>query len=490
MPELRRNPSANPSASASPAAAAKAPAIVMPTPAAGAGSSANAAPKVGFVSLGCPKALVDSEQILTQLRAEGYQTANSYDGADLVIVNTCGFIDAAVQESLDAIGEALAENGKVIVTGCLGAKKDAAGDDIITKVHPKVLAVTGPHAVTEVMESVHLHLPKPHDPFIDLVPDHGVKLTPRHYAYLKISEGCNHRCSFCIIPSMRGDLVSRRIDEVLIEAENLFKAGVKELLVISQDTSAYGVDVKFRTGFWNGRPIKTHMTQLVEALGQLARQYDAWMRLHYVYPYPHVDHAIPFMGDGHVLPYLDIPMQHAHPDVLKRMKRPASGEKNLERILKWRSMNPDLTIRSTFIAGFPGETEAEFEYLLDFLKEAQIDRLGCFAYSPVEGATANELANPVPEAVREERRARVMLLQEEISAKRLQAKVGKTLRVLIDEVGPREAIGRSSADAPEIDGVVHIKRPLVPGKQKLAVGQFADVVITRADAHDLWANPL
>ncbi|WP_229493540.1 30S ribosomal protein S12 methylthiotransferase RimO [Massilia arenae] len=482
MPELRRNPSAN---SGSIAAAAKAPAIVIPTPAAGL-----TAPKVGFVSLGCPKALVDSEQILTQLRAEGYQTASSYDGADLVIVNTCGFIDAAVQESLDAIGEALAENGKVIVTGCLGAKKDAAGDDIITKVHPKVLAVTGPHAVTEVMESVHLHLPKPHDPFIDLVPDHGVKLTPKHYAYLKISEGCNHRCSFCIIPSMRGDLVSRRIDEVLIEAENLFKAGVKELLVISQDTSAYGVDVKFRTGFWNGRPIKTHMTQLVEALGQLARQYDAWVRLHYVYPYPHVDHAIPFMGDGHVLPYLDIPMQHAHPDVLKRMKRPASGEKNLERILNWRKMNPDLTIRSTFIAGFPGETEAEFEYLLDFLKEAQIDRLGCFAYSPVEGATANELANPVPEEVREERRARVMLLQEEISAKRLQAKVGKTVRVLIDEVGPREAIGRSAADAPEIDGVVHIKRPLVPGKQKLAVGQFADVVVTRADAHDLWANPI
>ncbi len=482
MPELRRNPSAN---SGSIAAAAKAPAIVIPTPAAGL-----TAPKVGFVSLGCPKALVDSEQILTQLRAEGYQTASSYDGADLVIVNTCGFIDAAVQESLDAIGEALAENGKVIVTGCLGAKKDAAGDDIITKVHPKVLAVTGPHAVTEVMESVHLHLPKPHDPFIDLVPDHGVKLTPKHYAYLKISEGCNHRCSFCIIPSMRGDLVSRRIDEVLIEAENLFKAGVKELLVISQDTSAYGVDVKFRTGFWNGRPIKTHMTQLVEALGQLARQYDAWVRLHYVYPYPHVDHAIPFMGDGHVLPYLDIPMQHAHPDVLKRMKRPASGEKNLERILNWRKMNPDLTIRSTFIAGFPGETEAEFEYLLDFLKEAQIDRLGCFAYSPVEGATANELANPVPEEVREERRARVMLLQEEISAKRLQAKVGKTVRVLVDEVGPREAIGRSAADAPEIDGVVHIKRPLVPGKQKLAVGQFADVVVTRADAHDLWANPV
>lgn len=486
MPELRRNPSANSSNGAgSIAAAAKAPSVIIPSPTPGV-----VAPKVGFVSLGCPKALVDSEQILTQLRAEGYQTAKSYDGADLVIVNTCGFIDAAVQESLDAIGEALAENGKVIVTGCLGAKKDAAGDDIITKVHPKVLAVTGPHAVAEVMESVHLHLPKPHDPFVDLVPDHGVKLTPKHYAYLKISEGCNHRCSFCIIPSMRGDLVSRRIDEVLIEAENLFKAGVKELLVISQDTSAYGVDVKFRTGFWNGRPIKTHMTQLVEALGQLARQYDAWVRLHYVYPYPHVDQAIPFMGDGHVLPYLDIPMQHAHPDVLKRMKRPASGEKNLERILNWRRMNPDLTIRSTFIAGFPGETEAEFEYLLDFLKEAQIDRLGCFAYSPVEGATANELANPVPEQVREERRARVMLLQEEISAKRLQAKVGKTVRVLIDEVGPREAIGRSAADAPEIDGVVHIKRPLVPGKTRLAVGQFADVVITKADAHDLWANPV
>jgi ribosomal protein S12 methylthiotransferase len=468
MPELRRN-----SASAVTSDSAAAPA---------------AAPKVGFVSLGCPKALVDSEQILTQLRAEGYQTANSYDGADLVIVNTCGFIDAAVQESLDAIGEALAENGKVIVTGCLGAKKDAAGDDIITKVHPKVLAVTGPHALAEVMDSVHTHLPKPHDPFLDLVPDHGIKLTPKHYAYLKISEGCNHRCSFCIIPSMRGDLVSRPIGDLMVEAENLFKSGVKELLVISQDTSAYGVDVKFRTGFWNGRPVKTHMTQLVEALGQLARQYGAWVRLHYVYPYPHVDQVIPLMGDGHVLPYLDIPMQHAHPDVLKRMKRPASGEKNLDRILAWRKMNPDLTIRSTFIAGFPGETEAEFEYLLDFLKEAQIDRLGCFAYSPVEGATANELANPVPEEVREERRARVMLLQEEISAKRLQAKVGKTLRVLVDEVGPREAVGRSAADAPEIDGVVHIKRSLVPGKAKIAVGEFVDVVVTKADAHDLWAT--
>ncbi|MCD2516514.1 30S ribosomal protein S12 methylthiotransferase RimO [Massilia sp. G4R7] len=477
MTELRRIPSS----AATPAAAA--PALVIPSPAAGV-----VAPKVGFVSLGCPKALVDSEQILTQLRAEGYQTAKSYDGADLVIVNTCGFIDAAVQESLDAIGEALAENGKVIVTGCLGAKKDADGQDIITKVHPKVLAVTGPHAVTEVMASVHEHLPKPHDPFVDLVPDHGVKLTPKHYAYLKISEGCNHRCSFCIIPSMRGDLVSRPIHEVLQEAENLFKAGVKELLIISQDTSAYGVDVKFRLGFWNGRPVKTHMTQLTEELGKMARQYDAWVRMHYVYPYPHVDQVIPLMGDGHVLPYLDIPMQHAHPDVLKRMKRPASGEKNLDRILAWRKMNPDLTIRSTFIAGFPGETEEEFEYLLDFLREAQIDRLGCFAYSPVEGATANLLDNPVPEAVREERRARVMLLQEEISLKRMQAKVGKTMRVIVDEVGAREAIGRTAADAPEIDGVVHIKRALVPGKAKPVLGQFIDVVVTRADAHDLWAT--
>ncbi|MGI4845243.1 MAG: 30S ribosomal protein S12 methylthiotransferase RimO [Janthinobacterium lividum] len=479
MTELRRIP-----ASATTAAVAEpATPLVIPSPAAGV-----TAPKVGFVSLGCPKALVDSEQILTQLRAEGYETAKSYDGADLVIVNTCGFIDAAVQESLDAIGEALAENGKVIVTGCLGAKKDADGADIITKVHPKVLAVTGPHAVAEVMESVHLHLPKPHDPFIDLVPDHGVKLTPKHYAYLKISEGCNHRCSFCIIPSMRGDLVSRPIHEVLQEAENLFKAGVKELLIISQDTSAYGVDVKFRLGFWNGRPVRTHMTQLTEELGKMARQYDAWVRMHYVYPYPHVDQVIPLMGDGHVLPYLDIPMQHAHPDVLKRMKRPASGEKNLDRILAWRKMNPDLTIRSTFIAGFPGETEEEFEYLLDFLREAQIDRLGCFAYSPVEGATANELANPVPESVREERRARVMLLQEEISLKRMQAKVGKTMRVLVDEVGAREAVGRTAADAPEIDGVVHIKRALQPGKAKPQVGQFIDVVITKADAHDLWAT--
>ncbi|GGC92572.1 30S ribosomal protein S12 methylthiotransferase RimO [Undibacterium terreum] len=449
-------------------------------------STGGATPKVGFVSLGCPKALVDSEQILTQLRAEGYDTAKSYDGADLVIVNTCGFIDAAVQESLDAIGEALSENGKVIVTGCLGAKKDASGNDIIMSVHPKVLAVTGPHALGEVMDAVHIHLPKPHEPFIDLVPAQGVKLTPKHFAYLKISEGCNHRCSFCIIPSMRGDLVSRPIADVMLEAENLFKAGVKELLVISQDTSAYGVDVKFRMGFWNGKPVKTHMTQLVEALGGLAKQYGAWVRLHYVYPYPHVDQIIPMM-DGNVLPYLDVPLQHAHPAVLKRMKRPASGEKNIERIRAWREMCPDITIRSTFIAGFPGETEEEFEYLLDFLKEAEIDRLGCFAYSPVEGATANELENPVPEEVREDRRRRVMELQEGISKKRLQAKVGKTLRVLIDSLDSSGGVGRTSADAPEIDGVVYVKPPYEPNR-KLKVGEFFDVTITAADAHDLWGE--
>ncbi|MGS0740601.1 30S ribosomal protein S12 methylthiotransferase RimO [Glaciimonas sp. GG7] len=444
-----------------------------------------AAPKVGFVSLGCPKALVDSEQILTQLRAEGYETAKSYDGADLVIVNTCGFIDAAVQESLDAIGEALSENGKVIVTGCLGAKKDADGDDIIKKIHPKVLAVTGPHALTEVMFEVHKHLPKPHAPFFDLVPAQGVKLTPKHFAYLKISEGCNHRCSFCIIPSMRGDLVSRPIADIMLEAENLFKAGVKELLVISQDTSAYGVDVKFRMGFWNGKPVKTHMTQLVTALGELAAHYGAWVRLHYVYPYPHVDQIIPLMAEGKILPYLDVPLQHAHPDVLKRMKRPANGEKNIERIQAWRAMCPDITIRSTFIAGFPGETDAEFEYLMDFLKEVEIDRLGCFAYSPVEGATANALDNPVPEELREERRGRVMLLQEEISKKRLQAKVGKTMRVLIDAIDGSGGVGRSSADAPEIDGVVYVKPPFEPHK-KLVVGEFVDVTITASDSHDLW----
>lgn len=450
-------------------------------------NASQATPKVGFVSLGCPKALVDSEQILTQLRAEGYETASSYDGADLVIVNTCGFIDAAVQESLDAIGEAIKENGKVIVTGCLGAKKDADGNDIILSVHPKVLAVTGPHALAEVMDAVHVNLPKLHSPFLDLVPAQGVKLTPKHYAYLKISEGCNHRCSFCIIPSMRGDLVSRPIADIMLEAENLFKAGVKELLVISQDTSAYGVDVKFRMGFWNGKPVKTHMTQLVGVLGELAAQYGAWVRLHYVYPYPHVNDIIPLMAEGKILPYLDVPLQHAHPDVLKRMKRPASGERNLERIQEWRKICPDLTIRSTFIAGFPGETEAEFEYLLDFLKEAEIDRLGCFAYSPVEGATANDLSNAVPEELREERRGRVMLLQETISKKRLQAKVGKTIRVLIDEVNRNGGVARSAGDAPEIDGVVYVKAPYEPHK-KLVVGEFVEVKVTGADAHDLWAE--
>ncbi|MFN7205886.1 MAG: 30S ribosomal protein S12 methylthiotransferase RimO, partial [Burkholderiales bacterium] len=418
-------------------------------------------PKVGFVSLGCPKALVDSEQILTQLKAEGYQTAPTYDGADLVIVNTCGFIDAAVQESLDAIGEALNANGKVIVTGCLGAKKDADGADIVSKVHPKVLAVTGPHAMQEVMQHVHQHLPKPHDPFTDLVPPAGIKLTPKHYAYLKISEGCNHRCSFCIIPSMRGDLVSRDIGEVVREAENLVKAGVKELLVISQDTSAYGVDLKYKTGFVNGRPVKTRMTELVKELAAL----DVWVRLHYVYPYPHVDEIIPLMAQGKVLPYLDVPFQHAHPEVLKRMKRPASGEKNIERIRAWRELCPDITLRSTFIAGFPGETEQQFEYLLDFLREAELDRVGCFAYSPVQGASANALDGALPDEVREERRQRFMQVQEAISAKRLQRKVGKTLKVLIDQVNQDGGVGRSMADAPEIDGVVYVAPPEKPWKR-------------------------
>ncbi|WP_374622133.1 30S ribosomal protein S12 methylthiotransferase RimO [Pandoraea sp.] len=446
-----------------------------------------ATPKVGFVSLGCPKALVDSEQILTQLRAEGYDIAGTYDGADLVVVNTCGFIDDAVQESLDAIGEALAENGKVIVTGCLGAKKDAAGQDIVSAVHPKVLAVTGPHAVGEVMSAVHLHLPKPHDPFTDLVPPAGIKLTPRHYAYLKISEGCNHRCTFCIIPSMRGDLDSRPVAEVMLEAENLFKAGVKELLVISQDTSAYGVDVKYRTGFWSGRPLKTRMTELVTALGELAKQYGAWVRLHYVYPYPHVDEIIPLMAEGHILPYLDVPLQHAHPDVLKRMKRPASGEKNLERIQAWRKLCPDLTIRSTFIAGFPGETEAEFDYLLDFLREAELDRVGCFAYSPVEGAKANELPGALPDDVREERRARFMEVAETISAQRQQRKVGTTIQVIVDEINQDGGVARSAADAPEIDGLVYIE-PTPKAAKRLRVGEFVNVTVTGADGHDLWGE--
>jgi ribosomal protein S12 methylthiotransferase len=436
-------------------------------------------PTVGIVSLGCPKALVDSERIVTELRAEGYALSASYDGADLVIVNTCGFIDAAVQESLDAIGEALAENGKVIVTGCLGAKTEE-GENLVAKVHPKVLAVTGPHATDEVMRHVHAQLAKPHDPFTDLVPPAGVKLTPRHYAYLKISEGCNHRCTFCIIPSMRGDLVSRPIGEVMREAESLVKQGARELLVISQDTSAYGVDAKYKLDFVGGRAVKTKMTELVRELGRLG----VWIRLHYVYPYPHVDEIFPLMADGKVLPYLDVPFQHAHPRILKLMKRPASGEKNIERVRAWRAICPDLAICSTFIAGFPGETEEEFEYLLDFLREAQLDRAGCFAYSPVEGAAANALPGMLPDEVREERRARFMAVQAEISRARLARKVGSTQRVLIDEVGPSGAIGRSSADAPEIDGLVYVKT-----RRKLAVGEFVDVRITAAEEHDLHGVP-
>ena len=446
------------------------------------------APKIGMVSLGCPKALVDSERIVTQLRAEGYDIAAEYAGADLVVVNTCGFIDDAVAESLDAIGEALNENGKVIVTGCLGARRSDDGGNLVRDIHPSVLAVTGPHALDEVMSQVHLHLPKPHDPFTDLVPPGGIKLTPRHYAYLKISEGCNHRCSFCIIPSMRGDLDSRPIGEVVREAENLLKGGVKELLVISQDTSAYGVDLRYRTDFVAGRPVKTRMKELCTELGGLARSYGAWVRLHYVYPYPAVDDILPLMADGAILPYLDVPFQHAHPAVLKAMKRPASGERNIERIAGWRAVCPDLTIRSTFIAGFPGETEEQFQYLLDFLAEAQLDRVGCFAYSPVEGATANALADPVPEAVREERRERLMALQADISAARLQRRVGQTIQVLVDNEartpqGRKCFLARSAADAPEIDGLVVVK-----AAAGLKVGEFAQVRITAADEHDLHAE--
>jgi len=438
------------------------------------GRGSTSPPRVGFVSLGCPKALVDSERILTQLRAEGYLIAPAYRDADLVVVNTCGFIDSAVDESLDAIGEALAENGKVIVTGCLGAK-----GDIVRKAHPAVLAVTGPHATDAVMRAVHAHLPQPHDPYTSLIPPHGIKLTPAHYAYLKIAEGCNHRCTFCIIPSMRGDLVSRPVGEVMREADSLVKAGVQELLVISQDTSAYGVDVKYRTGFWDGRPLKTRMTELARALSGLG----AWVRLHYVYPYPHVDEIIPLMAEGRLLPYLDVPFQHASPRILKLMKRPASAENNLARIRRWREICPDITIRSTFIAGFPGETEAEFEELLRFLEEAELDRVGCFAYSPVAGAAANALPGPVPQPVKEERRARFMQLQEKISARRLERKVGKTLTVLVDEVNTGGAVARSSADAPEIDGIVHVASS--PG---LKAGAFVKVRITRAGSHDLWAE--
>lgn len=430
--------------------------------------------KIGMVSLGCPKNLVDSERILTQLRTDGYDVVSSYDGAGLVIVNTCGFIDAAVEESLQAIGEALDENGRVIVTGCLGGKADDIRD-----VHPQVLAVSGAHAYEEVVGAVHQHLPidEPNDPLTSLVPKQGVKLTPRHYAYLKISEGCNHRCTFCIIPDMRGDLDSRPVGDVMGEAERLVQAGVKELLVISQDTSAYGVDVKYKMGFWNGRPLKTRMQALCEALSELG----VWVRLHYVYPYPHVDHVIPLMAEGKILPYLDIPFQHANQRILKLMKRPAATENTLQRIKKWREICPDLTIRSTFIVGFPGETEEEFQELLDFLQEAQLDRVGCFTYSPVEGAAANELPDPVPEAVKEERLQRFMALQAEISAARLQRKVGRRMEVLIDEVDEEGAIGRSWSDAPEIDGVVYLN-----GDTDLQPGDRVEVEIEASDEYDLW----
>ena len=435
-------------------------------------------PKVGFISLGCPKALVDSEHIVTQLRAEGYEITDSYEDAQLVVVNTCGFIDSAVEESMDAIGEALEENGKVIVTGCLGAK-----EGVIETAYPNVLAVTGPHAAKEVMQVVHDHLPKPHDPFSDLVPNAGIKLTPKHYAYLKISEGCNHRCTFCIIPSLRGDLVSRDVGEVMQEAENLVNAGVKELLVISQDTSAYGIDVKNRTGFWGGRPIKTHMTDLSAALSELG----AWTRLHYVYPYPHVDEVIPLMAEEKILPYLDIPLQHASPSILRAMKRPGKIDKTIERIKNWRTICPDITLRSTFIVGFPGETDDDFEQLLDFLEEAQLDRVGAFAYSPVEGAVANELGNFVPEEIQQERLQRFMQLQAQISADKLQKKIGQTMTVLVDNFNDDEGLvlARSKADAPEIDGEV-----ILDGFEDVELGDFVDVKIVAATEHDLIAKPI
>lgn len=438
-------------------------------------SNTKQAPKVGFVSLGCPKNLVDSERILTQLRTEGYDVVPSYDDAELVVVNTCGFIDSAVQESLEAIGEALAENGKVIVTGCLGAKENQ-----IREIHPKVLEITGPHAYEEVLGHVHKYVEKPqHNPFTSLVPAHGVKLTPRHYAYLKISEGCNHRCTFCIIPSMRGDLVSRPIGEVLAEAKRLKEAGVKEILVISQDTSAYGVDVKHRTGFYDGMPVKTSMVALCEELAKL----DIWVRLHYVYPYPHVDDVIPLMRDGKVLPYLDIPLQHASPRILKLMKRPGTVERTLERIQKWREICPEITLRSTFIVGFPGETEDDFQMLLDFIDKAELDRVGCFKYSPVEGAQANELPDPVPEEVQEERFQRFMELQQQVSIRKLARKVGQEMTIIIDEVDEEGATGRSAADAPEIDGLVYLN-----GETSLKPGDMVKVRIDEADEYDLWAS--
>ncbi len=457
------------------------------------------APKVGFVSLGCPKALTDSELILTQLSAEGYETSKSFAGADLVIVNTCGFIDDAVRESLDTIGEALATNGKVIVTGCLGARETGEGDNLVRRMHPSVLAVTGPHATHEVMDAVHTHLPKPHDPFLDLTPARhanaidgvGIKLTPRHYAYLKISEGCNHRCTFCIIPSMRGDLVSRPIGDVLTEARKLFEGGVKELLVVSQDTSAYGVDLKYRTGFWDGKPVKTRMLDLVRTLGELAQPFGAWVRLHYVYPYPHVDEVVPLMAEGLCLPYLDVPLQHSHPDVLKRMKRPASGERNLERIARWRELCPQMVVRSTFIAGFPGETEAEFQHLLDFVQEARIDRAGCFAYSPVDGAAANALPGALAPEEREDRRARFMAVAEQVSADKLRERLGASMQVLVDQapsMGKKGGVGRSYADAPEIDGLVRLLPPEKVSKT-LKVGTFTQARIVATEGHDLVAQP-
>jgi len=458
------------------------------------------APTVGFVSLGCPKALTDSELILTQLSAEGYTTSKTFAGADLVIVNTCGFIDDAVKESLDTIGEALAANGKVIVTGCLGAREGEGGGNLVRQMHPKVLAVTGPHATQEVMDAVHLHVPKPHDPFVDLVPEAraefrgvaGIKLTPRHYAYLKISEGCNHRCTFCIIPSMRGDLVSRPVGDVLSEARALFENGVKELLIVSQDTSAYGVDLKYRTGFYDGQPVKTRLLELATKLGEIAEPFGAWVRLHYVYPYPSVDEVLPLMASGRVLPYLDVPFQHSHPDVLRRMKRPASGEKNLERLARWRELCPQLVVRSTFIAGFPGETEAEFQHLLDFLQEAQIDRAGCFAYSPVNGAAANALPGMLPQEVREERRARFMAVAEAVSAAKLHSRVGATMQVLIDRapaLGRQGGWGRSYADAPEIDGRVRLLPPAKASKT-LKVGEFTRARIVATEGHDLVAQAI
>ncbi len=433
-------------------------------------------PCVGMVSLGCPKATVDTERILTRLAAEGYEIVPEYAKADLVIVNTCGFIEEAIAESLEAIGEALTENGRVIVTGCLGTRRE-----VILEAHPKVLAVTGPHATDEVMALVHQFLPKPHDPFIDLVPPQGVRVTPAHYAYLKISEGCNHRCTFCIIPQLRGDLVSRPIHEIMEEAERLVASGVKELLVVSQDTSAYGVDLGYRTGFWQGRPVKQRLTELAKALGELG----VWVRLHYVYPYPSVDELIPLMAEGKIVPYLDIPFQHASPKILKAMQRPAATEKVLERIRQWRSICPDLTIRSTFITGFPGETEADFAELLAFLEEAQLDRVGVFPYSPVAGAAANALPDPVPEALREERRLRLLEFQEDISTQRLERWIGREIDVLVEAIDDEGAVARSWADAPEIDGLV-----FVSGGEHLTSGEFARVRVVDCDVHDLYAEPV